>query len=94
MTEVTEWNQLGMQLGVPVYKLSTIKSDHSHDADRCKTEVLIWWLCNVKDTSWEKLAKAVKAIGHRVLANKLREKHQSELIFLDCVCTSMFVVAV
>ena len=85
LKEVTEWYQLGIQLEVPVDKLCTIESNHSRDADRCKTEALIWWLHNIEDTSWGKLAKAVEAVGHSVLAKKLREKPQGELIFLDCV---------
>ena len=85
MKEVTEWHKLGMQLGVPVHTLSTIERDNPCDADRCKNKVLIWWLHNVKDGSWDELARAVEAIEYKVLANKLREKYQGELIFLDCV---------
>ena len=75
LTEVTEWHQLGVQLKVPPSILQTIERNHSHDAQRCKTEVLIWWLQNSLEISWEKLAQAVEAVGgHATVAKKLKLK--------------------
>ena len=74
LTEVTEWHQLGVQLGVPAATLRTIESNY-HDAKRCKTEVLIWWCNNAPVISWEKLAQAVEAVGeHAAVAERLRLK--------------------
>ena len=70
--EVTDWYQLGIQLGLEPQTLNFIERNHPHDALRCKTEVLNWWLQNELEISWWKLAKAVEAIGgHKVLADKL-----------------------
>ena len=75
LTEVTEWHLLGVQLEDPTSTLQTIESNHPHDAQRRKTDVLTWWLRNGLEISWEKLAQAVEAIdGHAALAKKLRLK--------------------
>ena len=75
LTEVTEWHQLGVQLEVPPSTLQTIESNHPHDAHRQKTEVLIWWLENALEISWEKLVQAVEAVGgHAAVAKNLRLK--------------------
>ena len=75
LTEVTEWHQLGVQLEVPPGTLHIIESNHPHDAKRCKTEVLNWWLENALEISWEKLAQAVEAVGgHAGVAKRLRLK--------------------
>ena len=75
LTDVTEWHQLGVKLKVPPSTLHIIESNHPHDAKRCKTEVLNWWLENALEISWEKLAQAVEAVGgHAVVAKRLRLK--------------------
>ena len=75
MSEVTRWYSLGIQLGLTPGTLSSIESNHPHDADRCKIDVLDWWLRNEQDGTWEKLAQALEAMrGHDVLVQKLREK--------------------
>ena len=75
LTEVTEWHQLGVQLEVPVVTLQTIESNHPNDAQRRKTEVLIWWFQNSLEISWEKLAQAVEAVGgHATVVKRLRLK--------------------
>ena len=72
---MTEWHQLGVKLEVPPSTLYIIESNHPHDAKRCKTEVLNWWLENALEISWEKLARAVEAVGgHATVAKRLRLK--------------------
>ena len=74
LTEVTEWHQLGVQLEVPPGTLQTIESNHPNDAQRRKTEVLIWWFQNSLEISWEKLAQAVEAVGgHAAIAKRLKK---------------------
>ena len=75
LTDVTEWHKLGVQLEVPPSTLRIIESNYSYDAKRCKTEVLIWWLENALDISWEKLVQAVEAVGgHAAVAKNMRLK--------------------
>ena len=75
MRDVTEWHQLGVQLELGLDTLTTIESNHPHDAKRCKSEVLGWWLRNAPDTSWAKLVQALEAMGgHASLTEELRKK--------------------
>ena len=70
--EVTEWHQLGVELGLPHAKLKEIENDYPQNQRR-KVEVLDWW-CRNTEVSWIKLAKAVEEMGYTVLAEKLRRK--------------------
>ena len=73
MGEVTEWFQLGVQLGVPVFKLKAIEHDYFQNQRR-KVEVLDFWCHNTPEVSWIELAKAVEEMGCKVLAERLRRK--------------------
>ena len=72
MGEVTEWHQLGVELGLPRAKLKEIENDYPQN-QRHKVEVLDWW-CRNTEVSWIKLAKAVEEMGYTVLAERLRRK--------------------
>jgi len=74
MTEVVDWYQLGVQLGLTPGTLSTIQMNYPRDAQRCKSEVLLSWFRNTPHVSWLKLAQALEAMGHRVLAESLKRK--------------------
>ena len=73
MGEVTEWYQMGLELGVPLTKLKEIKNDYPQNQHR-KVEVLEWWCRNTAEVSWIKVAKAVEEMGYIVLAERLRRK--------------------
>ena len=77
---MVEWYRLGVQLELAESILKSIEHNHPKDAQRCKTEVLSWWLRNTREISWEKLAVALEAMGgHRNLVQNLRMK-QSHLL--------------
>ena len=69
-----KWYQLGVQLGVTPDTLSTIECNHPRDVQRCKSEVLLWWLKNAEVISWDNLAQALEGIEYGDLADKLRKK--------------------
>ena len=73
--DVTDWYQLGLQLGIKTANLDEIQMNNPHNAQQCKTKVLDFWLRNAPECSWVKLAEAVKAMGgYAVLAEELRKK--------------------
>ena len=74
LQEVDNYHQLGIHLGVPEAKIKEFERNHPHDAQRCKTEVLTWWLRNAPVCSWRVLAQAVEKVGHKFLADNLRRK--------------------
>ena len=73
--DVTDWYQLGVQLGISTADLNQIRMNYPNNAQQCKTEVLDLWLRNSPECSWTKLAQAVEAMGrYAVLAEELRKK--------------------
>ena len=74
LKEVSEWYQLGLQLGLTASKLKTIESNDPHDAEHCKSEVLLWWLQNATEHSWKKIAEALDKMEYKDLAEELEKK--------------------
>ena len=71
LKEVSEWYQLGLQLGLTAGKLKAIESNHPCDTKRCKTDVLAWWLQNATDHSWKIIVEALDKMEYKVLAEEL-----------------------
>lgn len=70
-----DWFTLGVKLGIKTAKLREIETDHPRDVQRCKLEVLDWWLRNIPQVSWEKLADVLHNIGgYDALAQRLKKK--------------------
>ena len=62
-TLAAEWFNLGVALGLSSGTLKAIESNHSKDARRCLTEMVIAWL-QMKDNSqpsWQSLASALSS---------------------------------
>ena len=76
LSEVTDWHQLGVQLGLTTGELESIEKDHSQNKRR-KSEILICWLRNGNEVSWGALAKALKQCGYNTIAQKLRRNMPS-----------------
>ena len=76
LKDVTAWFDLGLKLGIEHSVLKRIRSDYCHEgAERCKTEVLAFWIDNGTDVSLKKLTEALEEINHRNLARHLQEKY-------------------
>ena len=77
LKEVTaaDWYPLGIQLGLRPPKLKEIELYNLRDAQRCKLDILDWWLQNAPVISWEELASAVEGMGgHSNVVQRLRKK--------------------
>ena len=72
-TVVGEWYRLGLELGVPVSTLETIKYNHPKDVETCKGEMLQQWL-KQPCPSWFSLVEALNEIGLKRTANRISEK--------------------
>lgn len=76
--EVTEWYSLGIRLDIKCDVLDQIERNYNGDAERCKTEVLKFWLRNTEERTWGRLAQAINQMGgHAILVQSLRETHPS-----------------
>ena len=75
--EVTDWYALGIYLGVECSILKRIEKNCSGDIERCKTEVVNFWLRNDSKPTWSKLAGAVEDMGeHANVVQTLRANHK------------------
>ena len=70
--EVTEWYDLGLQLGLPDYVLKVVASHPN--VEEHQRMMLSKWLESDPSASWEKLAAALCTIGKKVSAEKVRRQ--------------------
>ena len=72
--EITNYYHLGIQLGIEPHELERIEINHGKDLERCKSEVMVFWIRNDPEPTWSKLAIAVEQLGrHANVARKLQE---------------------
>ena len=75
IAQVTRWQELGLQIDVPPYKLEEIRLNSSTVAE-CKIALITHWLNSDDDASWEKLADALERDYH-TFADGIRKKYIS-----------------
>ena len=75
LKEVDDWYLFGAYLGVPVYKLNEIQSEHRGIVERCKLNMLQYWLNTTMTASWRDIARAVEQMDRLTLAAKLKRKY-------------------
>ena len=76
LKEVDDWYMLGTYLDVPVCELDKIQSTHTHEGvERCKLQMLRYWLNNSMNASWRDLAEALEHLKMLTLAEKLKSKY-------------------
>ena len=61
--EVTDWYCLGIYLGIPTSHLKHIEKNYGTNAERCRIEVIDYWLQNDPEPIRSKLAQAVEDVG-------------------------------
>ena len=69
---VSEWYDLGLQLGLPDSTLADIASHP--DVRRRKQLMLSEWLKRDTEASWDKLASALSVIGENVVSANVRSR--------------------
>ena len=74
LKEVDDWYLLGAYLGVPVYKLNEIQSEQRR-VERCKLNMLQYWLNTTMTASWRDIARAVEQMNRLTLAANLKRKY-------------------
>ena len=76
---VTKWKEIGDHLGVPVDELDAIQENNSGRVDwtrNCLRDLFKWWLRNKsKETTAEKLIKAVHAVGKHDAEKEIKQKY-------------------
>ena len=76
LKEVDNWYMLGAYLSVPVRELNKIQSTHTQDeVERCKLEMLQYWLDTTMIASWRDIARALEQLNMLTLAARLKSKY-------------------
>ena len=81
-----DWYLLGLQLGVSAHKLSVIQINYPRDNDRCKVEMFEAWLRVDTSATYQKLAKALVAVGKRNIAEAMCTARGMKVTTLECLC--------
>ena len=74
LCKVTEWDVLGIYLGLDESEITEIERDHQSNARR-RIAMLAKWMEKDVDASWEKVIEALKCLSQIRLANQLKEKY-------------------
>ena len=78
LCKVTEWDVLGIYLGLDECEITEIERDHQSNARR-RIAMLAKWMEKDVDASWEKVINALESMSQIRLANQLKEKVDSNL---------------
>ena len=74
---VTDWHQLGINLGLETHELLQIERDHQGN-ERRKLEMLNLWLQRNQKASWGDVVSALKEMEENRVAENIRQKYLSE----------------
>ena len=74
LKEVTEWQSLGLNLGLGMAAIKEIEQDHQ-DMARRRMETLDRWVRKEAKASWVMVIEALEKMSELRLASKLREKY-------------------
>ena len=74
LKNVDNWFWFGTMLNVPHSELSKIESKHQRDPDRCKIDMLQYWLNNESEPTWSYVVRALEDANHRALAAQIRRE--------------------
>ena len=69
------WFLFGAMLGVPVSQLRKIELDHQKDSDRCKLELLQYWLDNKLVPTWNEIVQALEKTDQLALAAQIKQDY-------------------
>ena len=91
LKEVTDWYMLGAYLNVPVHELKKINPQDG--VERCKLEVLQFWLNTTISASWQHIARALELLDMLTLAARLKSKYlcTSGVCLCVCACVCVYV---
>ena len=78
-----DWFCFGATLGVPVFQLKKIESDHPKNSDRCKLELLQYWLDNNLDPTWNDIILALEKTDQLALAAQIKLNKLDYLLAAD-----------
>ena len=80
LREVSDWEALGVRLGVGVAKMREIgRSRNYRDPHLCLADLVAHWLGSDVEASWERVASALEEMGWQVEARDIRTAHAPQV---------------
>ena len=68
---------LGVNLGLQGHQLREIERTYRGEVNRCKSEVLDFWLRNNENPTWEAITKALDRMQQQKVCHEIRKKYCS-----------------
>ena len=62
-------------MDIPVSQLRKIESNHQKDSDRCKLEMLQYWLDSNSDAAWNEIVQALEKTDQPALATQIKHNY-------------------
>ena len=75
LDEVVDWFHLGLYLDIPSHELLSIEVERMKHVQRCRTDLLGWWLQHGTHLTWTSVVRAVERIKMEPLARKIATKY-------------------
>ena len=75
LDQVVDWYSLGIHLEIKPTELEEIQRNFPRDCNRCKIEMLNFWLKSCSQPTWEKVAQAALDAKEENVAKAIRQKH-------------------
>ena len=73
LKEVTEWEELGLHLGLSLAAIMEIRSIPGGVGEK-RIVMMSKWLQSDLEATWDKLAKALLKLNYKVLSTQIRKK--------------------
>ena len=75
LKKLENWCIFGVVLGVPYSQLRKIELNHEKDADRCKLDMLQYWLDSKLDTKWNEVILTLEETDQLALAAQIKHDY-------------------
>ena len=70
-------------LGVPVSQLKKIELDHQKDSNRCKLELLQYWLDTTLSPTWNEIIQALEKTDQLALAALIKHDYLWSTVVIE-----------
>ena len=75
LQKLENWYMFGVILGVPYSQLRKIELNYQKDSDRCKAEMLQYWLDSTLVPKWNDVILALEVIDQLALAAQIKHDY-------------------
>lgn len=79
LASVFSWENLGVQLGIEMYKLKEIRDYCNGDLEMCKNRLYDLWLRQNTSPTWREVVNALELIEEKNLADRIRRLYLQHL---------------